>query len=262
MSFAVALLAPAAALVWLGLRFIEQDRALGDRQVRERRESAADRAIAGLEQALASTERRLVRDPADVGVRPDDDAVVLTWTPAGLDIQPVRRLSGALLRLARTLRKSGAHDQALQVYADLALLPGVRLAGLPADLLARRARCVVFHELQRKADLERAAGSLRADLAAARWPIDRGTFLAYSAEIDRWIGGAPVDAEREAMSEAAEWIVRQRSASADGAFREPGRRIRRFATTSITYLWHFRSSGPIVRGRSACSTFPMAAFKF
>jgi hypothetical protein len=174
-SFVLALLAPATALVWLGLRFIEQDRALIERQFRERREGAADRTIAGLEQALASTERRLAGDPSDVGARPDDDAVVLTWTPAGIDVWPAGRLlylpapppdaeestdvfapgealefrakdhqaaarvfqgltvsaspdvrAGALLRLARTLRKSGGHDQALKAYADLTLLPGVR----------------------------------------------------------------------------------------------------------------------------------------
>jgi hypothetical protein len=194
-----------------------------------------------------------------VAVSSDDDAVVLTWTPAGIDVRPAGRLlylpaplsdaeestdvfapgealefrakdhqaaarlfqdltgspspdvrAGALLRLARALRKSGGHDQALKAYADLTLLPGVRLAGLPADLVARRARCVVFYELARKADLEREAGSLRADLAAARWPIDRGAFIAYSDEVDQWIGPAPGDAEREALSAAAEWIWQQR----------------------------------------------------
>jgi hypothetical protein len=68
----------------------------------------------------------------------------------------------------------------------------------------------VFYELARKADLEREAGSLRADLAAARWPIDRGAFIAYSDEVDQWIGPAPGDAEREALSAAAEWIWQQR----------------------------------------------------
>src|SRR5687767_3875820 len=98
-SFVLALLVPATALVWLGLRFIEQDRLLVERQFRERRESSADRAIAGLEQALTSTERRLGRDPSEVEIRPDDDAVVLTWTPAGIDIRP----AGRLLYLPATL---------------------------------------------------------------------------------------------------------------------------------------------------------------
>jgi hypothetical protein len=57
-SFVLVLLVPATAVVWLGARLVEQDRALASRQLRERRESAADRVIAGLEQALSSTERQ------------------------------------------------------------------------------------------------------------------------------------------------------------------------------------------------------------
>lgn len=65
LSFVLALLVPATAVVWLGVRLIEQDRAVASRQLRERRESAADRLIAGLEQAVSSTERRLdVSQPA------------------------------------------------------------------------------------------------------------------------------------------------------------------------------------------------------
>ena len=63
LSFVLVLLVPAGAVVWLGARLIEQDRALASRQLRERRESAADRLIAGLEQAVSATERRLDGGP-------------------------------------------------------------------------------------------------------------------------------------------------------------------------------------------------------
>ena len=43
LSFVLVLLVPAAAVVRLGVRLIEQDRALASRQLRERRKSAADR---------------------------------------------------------------------------------------------------------------------------------------------------------------------------------------------------------------------------
>ena len=62
LSFTLVLLAPAAAVVWLGVRLVDEDRALAARQLRERRESAANRLVAGLAQALSASERRLVED--------------------------------------------------------------------------------------------------------------------------------------------------------------------------------------------------------
>ncbi len=88
LSFVLVLLVPAAAVVWLGVRLIEQDRALASRQLRERRESAADRLTARLEQAVSSTERRLDGDPTRLPIQPDDDAVVVTLRPDGIEAYP------------------------------------------------------------------------------------------------------------------------------------------------------------------------------
>ena len=52
------------ALVWLGLRLMEQDRALEAQRLQERREGAADRIVTSLEQALSASERRLA-NPAE-----------------------------------------------------------------------------------------------------------------------------------------------------------------------------------------------------
>ena len=49
--------------------------------------------------------------------------------------------AGALIRLARTLRKAGEREKALAVYAEVAQLSGVAVGGVPADILARWARC-------------------------------------------------------------------------------------------------------------------------
>lgn len=92
LSFVFVLLVPAAAVVWLGVRLIDQDRALALRQLRERHESAADRLVAGLEQAVASTERRLDGDPARLAIGTDDDAVVVTLGPAAFEAHPKDRL--------------------------------------------------------------------------------------------------------------------------------------------------------------------------
>jgi signal transduction histidine kinase len=291
LSFVLVLLVPAGAVVWLGVQLIEQDRALASRQLIERRESAADRLIAGLEQAVASTERRLGGEPTGVPIRPDDDAVLVTLRPGGVEVYPRSRLlyvpviaagpaepvtafeageaiefrskdydkaaavyralasspspaqrAGALLRLARTLRKAGRADEALRVYADLALIPDARLSGVPADLVARRARGALLQELGRGAELAAEARALQADLVAARWPIDRGTFLAYSGAVTQWLGAEqPIAAERDALSAATEWIWRQRTESDRGEFHTAGRRSLRFAGVAVTILW--QSSG-------------------
>ena len=292
LSFVLVLLVPAVAVVWLGARLIEQDRALASRQLRERRESAADRLIAGLEQAVSATERLLDGEPSGVPIRPDDDAVLVTLRPGGIEAYPRNLLyvpvlppgppepteafeegealefraqdhgsaaalyralatppsaavrAGALLRLARTLRKTGGSgdpgdsDEALRVYANLALIPDARLSGLPVDLVARRARCNLLQELGRDAELGREARALQMDLLAARWPIDQGTFLAYFEQIDRWVGARPpVTAHRDALSDASAWVWRQWIDVDRGAFPAAGRRARRFAGVDVTLLW-------------------------
>ena len=57
LSFVLLLLLPATAVVWLGLRLMQQDRDLESRQLLERRGVAADRASAALDQAVSATER-------------------------------------------------------------------------------------------------------------------------------------------------------------------------------------------------------------
>jgi signal transduction histidine kinase len=291
LSFVLVLLVPATAVVWLGVRLIEQDRALASRQLKERRESAADRLIAGLEQAVSSTERHLDGDPTSLPIRPDDEAVLVTLRPSGIEAYPKDRLlylpaivsglaeptavfeagealefrakdyrsaatafrtlatspsaavrAGALLRLARTLRKTGRADDALRVYADLAHIPDARLSGVPADLVARRARCVLLQELGRSTELREEARSLQADLVAARWPLDRGTFVAYFEQANRWAGAEqPITPERDALSAASEWIWQQWAGADRAEFHAAGRRALRFAGISVTVLWQPRA---------------------
>jgi len=272
LSFTLVLLAPAAAVVWLGVRLVDEDRALASRQLRERRESAADRLVAGLAQALSASERRLVGGSAALAFRPGDDAVMLTLGRDAVGAAPADRLlyrpalpalssepivefdageslefrtqdyraagasyraliaspstavrAGALLRLGRTMRKMDRPDEALAAYADLARLRDVAVSGLPADLVARRARCALLEETGRLPELRSEARALHADLMAAHWPLDRGTFLAYSEQTRRW-GGAdlPGDPAREALSAAAEWIWQQWTEAPVTNSRPPG----------------------------------------
>ena len=79
------------ALVWMGVRLIEQDRALEAQQLRERREAAADRLTASLEQILSAEEGRLA-DPASLHLLPSSDAVAVTLSgisnPSDLRVWP------------------------------------------------------------------------------------------------------------------------------------------------------------------------------
>src|SRR5262245_26957401 len=69
----------------------------------------------------------------------DVDAAIAAYQ--ALARSPSRDIrAGALLGLARTLRTAGRGDDALRVYAELERYGTTRLGGLPADLVARRAR--------------------------------------------------------------------------------------------------------------------------
>jgi signal transduction histidine kinase len=287
MSFTLVLLAPAAAVVWLGVRLIDEDRALATRQLRERREAAADRVVAGLAQALSATERRLGGGSNALAIRPGDDAVLLTLRRDGIDASPADRLlyrpalpassaepvaefdqgellelqtrdyraaaasyralatsrsttlrAGALLRLGRTLRKMNRADEALAAYADLSLIRDVTVSGLPVDLVARRARCALLEETGRTTELHDEARALHTDLMAARWPLDRGTFLAYSEQVRGWAGvDQSGELGREALSAAAEWIWQQWIDAPRNGLQSAGRRARQFGGTNITFVW-------------------------
>lgn len=94
---------------------------------------------------------------------------------------------GALIRLARNLRKSGRAEEALHVYDELERLGPVSVGGTPADLLAREARCAILAALGGKGDLEREALALNADFERGRWQLDRASYFFHSQEARRWL---------------------------------------------------------------------------
>ncbi|HUQ91755.1 MAG TPA: hypothetical protein VM120_08735 [Bryobacteraceae bacterium] len=85
-SFLAVTLLPAAALLWLGWRFFDQDRALAAQRVRERREQAADLIAVALQQSLAAAQQQLEQTIADG--EPDAAAIVFH----GDDIESTPRL--------------------------------------------------------------------------------------------------------------------------------------------------------------------------
>ena len=66
-AFALLLLVPAAAVVWLVMTSLAQECELERRQIHERRALAADRLVAELAQAVVVTEHQLIADPGTIG---------------------------------------------------------------------------------------------------------------------------------------------------------------------------------------------------
>lgn len=119
--------------------------------------------------------------------------------------------AGALMRLARVLRNSGQVDAARAAYERLSRVDGVRVAGAPADLVARLALC----------DLSRSTADgmrLQNDLLAGRWALTRGQFEFYRTEADRLAGREGPLGDRAGWTEAAAtaWSEWKRTSSPRG----------------------------------------------
>jgi signal transduction histidine kinase len=139
--------------------------------------------------------------------------------------------AGALLRLARILRKMGRPNDALEAYRDLNQIGSVAIAGTPADLVARRARCAVFEERSRTEELRREAESIASDLRGGRWQLDRASFEHVATQLGRWLG-SDVQASDEGVALAAgvEWLWKNRTSP-------PGFRFLSFDGVPVTIVW-------------------------
>ena len=120
--------------------------------------------------------------------------------------------AGALLRMGRVLRRIGAAGEAAKIYGQLAAVAGVRMAGVPAELVGRHALCEL---LSRRADAE----ALLADLRTARWPLTKGQFEFYWSEAARLTGRAeapPADAAALAEAASRVWEMPRNESAARG----------------------------------------------
>ena len=105
--------------------------------------------------------------------------------------------AGALVRLARALRKAGRLQEARAAYTQLATVSGASVAGVPAELVARHALCELSGDREE-------ATALQNDLARARWQLDRGQFAFYWSEAARLAGNQKaVPDDLAALAEAA-----------------------------------------------------------
>lgn len=167
-----------------------------------------------------------------------DPAGAAAWFRARLPGQHGSARAGALIRLARNLRKAGHPDDALAVYAEAARGRGTAVAGVPSDLLARWARCDLLEAAGRTSDLRREAASLRDDLLSGAWPIGRATFDGNLADTERWLGSAvPVPPIRAALASAADAFWRESGRAASDGRASSGRTLRIVDGIPITIVW-------------------------
>ncbi len=98
-------------LIWMGLRLMKQDRALEVQQIEEKRESAADRFVAAMEQVLSNEERKL-NDPQASEFSPaPDDFFLVSMNSEGIRVWPERTL------LYYPVVPSG-HEAPSQIFAE------------------------------------------------------------------------------------------------------------------------------------------------
>ena len=277
------------ALVWMGVRLMQQDRALEAQRLEEQREAGADRIIIALEKALSEEERKLADDPmanfspatedflliimgsGEVRVRPDKTLLYYPVIPPGREassrqfvfaeraefldqnygraINALRPLSkakdpatrvGAQLRIARNLRKAGRLEAALDIYSELTKPSdhGISVSGVPADLVARRARCVLLEKLGNREQLQQEAQSLWDDLKGKRWHLDRASYFYYSEKVAQWLGEEPKsNTGQQALADAVEWLWQNRQAIGNVEQGSSGRRSFRSHGTSVVVFW-------------------------
>ncbi len=147
--------------------------------------------------------------------------------------------AGALIRLARTLRRAGRSEDALDAYAALAAIDDATVLGDPADLMARWARLELLSAL-RRTDILRAEGhALEADLRSGRWTLDRTTALTYAQAVSPW----RLDTDAQALASRISLADAVATSWQDWQTRPPsqavgnGRRTVRLGERDVLVVW-------------------------
>ena len=181
--------------------------------------------LAPLEDALRRAERVEFRQNDPLAAAARYRAVARSQDPA------VR--AAALVRLGRSLRRAGRTGEALDAYSDLAAMASTPVSGLPAELVAREARCSALAESGGKDQLRLEAAALLRDLEAGRWRISRSAYEFRAAEARRWVGegtGSPPPAKALALSATVstlvdDWRTHRRSSSGRRVFLVDGQPV-------------------------------------
>ena len=144
--------------------------------------------------------------------------------------------AGALVRLGRTLRKTGRAEAALAAYGELAQLGTTPALGLPAALAASEARCSVLQLMGRTGELGQEAAKMAAALWSGRYVLLRPVWEFHLEEARRWGADSRPTARQQqalALSSAAQWVFDRWSAGPASA----GRRALRFEEQPTLISW-------------------------
>ncbi len=148
----------------------------------------------------APVETFLAAERAEFGAAQTGDAISLyrklTRSPA-----PAIR-AGAWIRLARTFRKLGRREEAIQAYRQLAEVEGAAAGGAPAPLAGQWAVCTMLAETGQPAEIKKEGEALRALLDSGRYSLSRDVYEAYAEDAAGW-SGKPRPIVREALADAA-----------------------------------------------------------
>ena len=156
--------------------------------------------------------------------------------------------AGALAGLARVLRKEQHPEAALAAYDELAALSDVRVAGLPAGLVARTGRARVLEDTGRASALGDEGAQLGRELRGGRWHLTKAQYQFYSAEALRWRGqperaAAASDPEAVALADAVQWLWEERPWD-EGPSPEPtSRRLVQMSDVPVLAVWNASAEG-------------------
>jgi signal transduction histidine kinase len=149
--------------------------------------------------------------------------------------------AGAFLRIARNQRKAGRFGPALGTYTELAALDTAVIDGLPAGLVAGRARCDVWAALGRKEDLAREAADLYDLLRRGHWRLSQAAYDVHAEEVAAWLGvSRDAEAPALALAEAVSWFAAQKGPETPDSGRAFIVRQKRL----VTILWAPGTDGP------------------
>lgn len=147
--------------------------------------------------------------------------------------------AGACLRLARNYRKASDPRLALSAYEDLVHIERVAIAGVPSELVARRARCALLAEMGRSGELHAEAGALYSDLLDGHWRLTRSVYQLHAAQTREWLRQSD-EGERGqlALSDAVERLREQWQAARANGRPIAGTAVLRLHDRCLTILSH------------------------
>jgi signal transduction histidine kinase len=260
--FAIVLCLPAATLIWLAARLMQQDRDLESQRLAERRELAAADAVQALSARLADP-RLLTTSPGpgailvrfpdtpllfQDSIQPaaeappelfqeaeslefqhnDPASAIIRYTELARAKAPSTR-AAALYRLARALHAMGRDGEALDAYARLGRLESATIAGWPAPVAAAWGRCSILAAMARHSDLKRESAALLDLLISARYPLTRSAYEAFAGDASLW-SGRPRPTTLESLTTAV-LALRADPPSASG------RSVVHLGNEPITLVW-------------------------